>query len=103
MHRADGKYFCNQDIHIKGNVVFRILTAGLTVVLLLFCANAQSSAWIGTQDKQLHYDLQTLAEWGYLNSTVTTFPIPWKGVAEQIETLQSENMPAMPSQALARL
>jgi hypothetical protein len=83
--------------------VIRILTAGLTALLLLYCAHAQSSAWVGTQDKQLHYDLQTLAEWGYLNSTVTTFPIPWKGVAQQIETLQSDNMPAMPSQALARL
>lgn len=65
--------------------------------------NAAASAWIGTQDKQLHYDVQTLAEWGHLDSTVTTFPIPWKGIADKLRNLDGSNMAPMPAQALARL
>lgn len=83
--------------------MLRIFIVVFACVLLLNSAVTKSSPWVGTHDKQLHYDLQTLAEWGYLDSTVTTFPIPWKGIAEQIETLQNQDMSNMPAQALARL
>lgn len=83
--------------------MLRILTVFFAYLLLLFSADTNSSPWVGAQDKQLHYDLQTLAEWGYLDSSVTTFPIPWKGVAKQIEALQNQDMSVMPAQALARL
>lgn len=81
----------------------KVLTAGVVCALVMSSFNATGSAWIGTQDKQLHYDVQTLVEWGYLNSTTTTYPIPWKGISGQITALSGEGMPAMPLQALARL
>ncbi|MFT5276547.1 MAG: hypothetical protein ACI97K_002603 [Glaciecola sp.] len=62
-----------------------------------------SSPWVGTVDKQLHYDLQTLHEWGYLDATVITYPVPWRGVADQILKLDEGKMPDMPRQAAQRL
>jgi hypothetical protein len=75
----------------------------LILAMSLFSAAVFASAWIGTQDKQLHYDVQTLAEWGYLDSTVSTYPIPWKGIAGQLASLSGQAMPDMPAQAYARL
>lgn len=64
---------------------------------------AHSSAYIGTQDKQLHYDLQTLVEWGYLDAAMTTFPVPWKGVAIELKNVTPEGMGFRPLQAYMRL
>ena len=84
------------------------LCRGAFVVAILLAAVStqqavHASAWIGTQDKQLHYDVQTLVEWGYLDSAATTYPIPWKGIAGQLSSLAIENMAPMPAQAFARL
>ncbi|WP_395339088.1 capsule assembly Wzi family protein [Ningiella sp. W23] len=75
----------------------------LFIVLLLQSKLALGAAWIGTQDKQLHYDVQTLVEWGYLDSAATTYPIPWKGIASQLSRLDPTGMQKMPAQAYARL
>jgi hypothetical protein len=87
----DWKYF----------VIFRAFA--ILFVSLIFTFPAQSSPWVGTVDKQLHYDLQTLQEWGYLDATVITYPTPWKGVADQILALDTKAMPSMPLQAAQRL
>ena len=65
--------------------------------------SAEASAWVGTQDKQLHYDLQTLVEWGYLELAVTSFPVPWKGVASALSEVSPEGMSFRPRQAYERL
>lgn len=65
-----------------------------------FC---KASVYVGTQDKQLHYDLQTLAEWGYLDLSVTSFPVPWKGISEQLNSLNTSGMDFRPQQAYMRL
>jgi hypothetical protein len=62
-----------------------------------------ASAYVGTQDKQLHYDLQTLVEWGYLDVAVNTYPIPWKGIASGLDDLTAADMPFRPRQAYLRL
>jgi hypothetical protein len=69
----------------------------------VFSCATQASPWVGTVDKQLHYDLQTLQEWGYLDATVLTYPVPWKGVADQILALDISEMARMPKQAAQRL
>lgn len=85
-------------------IVQRFLLLVLLVsASLLMSANSQASAYVGTQDKQLHYDLQTLVEWGYLDVAVTTFPIPWKGVSQGLAELSADNMPFRPQQAYLRL
>ena len=75
------------------------------LLLLIFCSCQQvnASAYVGTQDKQLHYDLQTLVEYGYLDLAVTTFPVPWKGVNQGLENVDIEDMPFRARQAYLRL
>ena len=82
-------------------VIFRAFA--ILFISLVFTAPALSSPWIGTVDKQLHYDLQTLQEWGYLDATVLSYPVPWKGVADQILNLDIAKMQDMPQQAAQRL
>jgi hypothetical protein len=79
------------------------LLAALILACMLLNPKAQASAYIGTQDKQLHYDLQTLVEWGYLDTTVNTFPVPWKGVAIALSDLSTDGMSFRPLQAYLRL
>lgn len=83
------------------NVTAFITTAAL--VALSSTSIAIASAYIGTQDKQLHYDLQTLVEWGYLDVAVSTYPVPWKGVSYQLDKLSPQGMAFRPRQALMRL
>jgi len=82
-------------------VIFRVFA--ILFLSLVFNAPVLGSPWVGTVDKQLHYDLQTLQEWGYLDATVLTFPVPWKGVADQILSLDEGKMLPMPRQAAQRL
>jgi hypothetical protein len=82
-------------------VIFRVFT--ILFLSLVFNAPVLGSPWVGTVDKQLHYDLQTLQEWGYLDATVVTFPVPWKGIADQILSLDEGKMLPMPRQAAQRL
>lgn len=82
-------------------VNFRAFT--IFFLYIIFSAPAVCSPWVGTVDKQLHYDLQTLQEWGYLNATVITYPVPWRGVADEILTLDEAKMPSIPRQAAQRL
>lgn len=75
--------------------------------LALICGfnplHTAASVYIGTQDKQLHYDVQTLVEWGYIDATAYTFPIAWKGVSQQLATISELELPSVPQQALLRL
>ena len=78
----------------------------LAVVILssmLYTTQTHASAYVGTQDKQLHYDIQTLVEWGYLDAAVTSYPIPWKGVAVGLSILDTDNMSFRPQQAYFRI
>lgn len=59
---------------------------------LLISSYSSASPWVGTTDPQLHYDVQILSEFGYLRSVTTTFPIPWKGISEQLSLLDTTNM-----------
>ncbi|MDU0353457.1 hypothetical protein RS130_05530 [Paraglaciecola aquimarina] len=75
-----------------------ILLAGI------FCSKVSiASPWIGTLEPQLHKDLQTLSEWGVLDAAVTSFPVPWKGIAQQLENLDTEQLSAIPAVAAKRL
>lgn len=81
-----------------------VFVASIILLVSVALSNfAHSSAYVGTQDKQLHYDLQTLVEWGYINAAVTTFPVPWKGVLASIEDLEPAGMEFRPRQAYMRL
>lgn len=78
-----------------------------SVALLLFCLCwgdlIFASPWIGTVEPQLHHDLQTLSEWGYLDAATTTYPMPWKGIAEQLSALNMAELAPTAAIAAQRL
>jgi hypothetical protein len=93
-------------IFIQGHIlIFNrfSLVAVIIIGSLLLSTKTYASAYVGTQDKQLHYDLQTLVEWGYLDAAVSTFPVPWKGVSAGLSELSAQGMPFRPQQAYLRL
>ncbi len=67
------------------------------------CSAANASPWVGTLDPQLHNDLVTLTEYRVLNSVVNTYPVPWKGIAEQIRQLDEQQLPYAARMAAVRL
>ncbi len=79
---------------------FRVI---VTIGWLCFATSVQASPWVGTTDPQLHYDLQTLVDYGYLNNTATTYPTPWKGIIDQLRELSAQDMPKAAATALLRL
>lgn len=62
-----------------------------------------ASPWIGTIEPQLHQDLQVLVEWRVLDASVSSYPVPWKGIAEQLEQLQIHTLPSIPAISAQRL
>jgi hypothetical protein len=80
-----------------------LILCTLLLAFIVLSNYAYSSAYVGTQDKQLHYDLQTLVEWGYLDMAITTYPVPWKGISKGINELNPEGMAFRPRQAYMRL
>ncbi|MFC3123084.1 capsule assembly Wzi family protein [Agaribacter flavus] len=84
-------------------MLIRFFAYFVAISLLILSRALVASPWVGTIDKQLHYDLQTLVEWGYLDATANTYPIPWRGISAQLEALSTEGLPYRPTQALLRL
>lgn len=78
-------------------------TAAALLLVLGTSQFANASPYVGTQDKQLHYDLQTLVEFGYLDLAVSTFPVPWKGIASGLDAISVDGMPFRAKQAYLRL
>lgn len=75
----------------------------LSLCFLFLHHQVSASPWIGTTDPQLHYDIQILTEYGYLDSTATTFPVPWKGISRQLEQLKTTDMPDAAAVSARRL
>lgn len=77
----------------------------MILIAALFGHSSQINAepWIGTVDPQLHNDLKTLVEWGYIESSVTTYPVPWKGIERQLAQLDVVNLPTTVAVAVRRL
>ena len=55
---------------------------------LLSVGEVNATPWIGTNQSSLHDDLKTLVDYGYLNSTTMTYPLPWQGIANQLRDLR---------------
>lgn len=83
--------------------VLPFLSFVISIYGIAFAPNVTASIYIGTQQKQLHYDLQTLVEWGYLDVTSTNFPVPWEGIADGLLNLNYENMNGRPRRAYFNL
>jgi hypothetical protein len=77
--------------------------ARFILIAVCYFPLADASPWIGTIDPQLHADLQTLSEWGYLDAATTTFPVPWKGIGVQLASLHADELPPSAAVAVQRL
>ncbi|WP_340677268.1 capsule assembly Wzi family protein, partial [Paraglaciecola sp.] len=77
---------------------------GINLILYsVLCSPVNASPWVGTDDPQLYNDVVTLAEWGYIEAATTTYPLPWKGISEQLNTLDTTQLPASAAIATQRL
>jgi len=65
--------------------------------------NTYASAWIGIHDSALHNDVQTLVDYGYINTVSLTYPLPWKGIDNQLKKINVEIMPSAARVAFIRL
>ncbi len=72
-------------------------------ICLVWSIKGWCSPWIGTLEPQLHQDLQVLVEWRILDASVSSYPVPWKGIAEQLEKLQIQSLPSIPATSAQRL
>jgi hypothetical protein len=79
------------------------LTRSILILLLFLCKSLNASPWVGTLEPQLHQDLQTLAEWGAIDVAVTSYPVPWKGIAEQLAKIQVSDLAEPAAIAAQRL
>ena len=66
-------------------------------ICLFWSIKGWCSPWIGTLEPQLHQDLQVLVEWGVIDASVSSYPVPWKGIAKQLEKLQVHTLPSIPA------
>jgi hypothetical protein len=73
------------------------------LICLAWSIKGVSSPWIGTLEPQLHQDLQVLVEWGVLDASVSSYPVPWKGIASQLEKLQIQNLSGIAAISAQRL
>lgn len=84
----------------KSNPLRALLIGGW----LASCSSlAVATPWVGTLDPQLHNDLVTLTEYRVLHSVVNTYPVPWKGIAQQIQQLNTDSLPHAAQMAAMRL
>jgi hypothetical protein len=72
-------------------------------ICLVWSIKGWCSPWVGTLEPQLHQDLQVLVEWGVLDASVSSYPVPWKGVASQLEKLQVQTLSSIPAISAQRL
>ena len=72
-------------------------------IFLFWSVKGWCSPWVGTLEPQLHQDLQVLVEWGVIDASVSSYPVPWKGIAEQLETLQVHTLLSIPAISAQRL
>src|SRR5690606_41875058 len=50
--------------------------------------SAVAEPWLPPGDAALRADLTTLADAGVLRTPITTWPIPWKAIDEQLEAIE---------------
>lgn len=74
-----------------------------TLAISLFSINIYATPWIGTLDPQLHQDLVTLVEFNVVDSVVNTYPVPWKGIAKQLQQVDERSLARPARNATIRL
>lgn len=87
----------------SSNFRFILRLVSFVSLMMYITRSVDASPWIGTLDPQLHHDLQTLSEWGYLDTVTSSYPLPWKGISQQLKQLDSSQLPPGAAVAARRL
>jgi hypothetical protein len=75
----------------------------LAISASLMSASISASPWIGTLDPQLHQDLVTLVEYRVIDAAVNSYPVPWNGISQQLENVDTAQLAPAAQSALDRL
>ena len=62
----------------------------LSGLLLLTCASAQAAWWVEPDDLALRADIQLLADTGIILQPVTTYPLMWAGLKQDMDKAEVE-------------
>lgn len=75
----------------------------LTGLLLLTCASAQAAWWVEPDDLALRADIQLLADTGIILQPVTTYPLMWAGLKQDMDKAEVETLSSMQANAYDRV
>lgn len=62
----------------------------LFVVCFLFALNARAGQWVEVGDAKLRHYLQVLSDGGLLSAPITTWPLTWESVSEELKLWQKK-------------
>ena len=75
----------------------------LSGLLLLTCASAQAAWWVEPDDLALRADIQLLADTGIILQPVTTYPLMWAGLKQDMDKAEVEKLSSMQASAYDRV
>ncbi|MEI6860096.1 MAG: capsule assembly Wzi family protein [Shewanella sp.] len=75
----------------------------LSGLLLLTCASAQAAWWVEPDDLALRADIQLLADTGIILQPVTTYPLMWAGLKQDMDKTEVNNLSSMQASAYDRV
>lgn len=65
----------------------------LATSAVLFSSSALSAPWVEPSDLPLRSSIQLLADAGYINAPVTTYPLMWNSFIEELKQVKPQNLP----------
>lgn len=81
-----------------------VLARCLPVLALVFCASVLAGPYVPAGDIALRQDIQRLADYGIIKGTVTTWPLAWGPILEDIaNTDQVASLPPQIADAIIRV
>lgn len=77
---------------IKKQLLATIFSTGLVATTLI--PTSQAAPWVDTGDARLRHHIQVLADSGIISSPITTWPLMWASIAEDISKANVKNLSA---------
>ncbi|BAJ01488.1 capsule assembly Wzi family protein [Shewanella violacea] len=75
----------------------------LSGLLFLTCASAQAAWWVEPDNLALRADIQLLADTGIILQPVTTYPLMWAGLKQDMDKAEVNNLSPMQASAYDRV
>lgn len=65
----------------------------ISVEILTGSIHVQAEPWVDTRDLWLRQDIELLVDAGIINSPITTYPLMWSNIAEDLDNTKIEDVP----------